>query len=118
MSVTFTVMGEPVAKERPRVVGSHTYTPEKTLAHELLIANAFANKSTRAWDKASKYRVDCYFCCRLDNKDIDNMIKTVLDGLIGKAWKNDKQVLEVWARKVKATAVRNAPHTTVTVTQL
>ena len=98
--IWFMVPGEPVSKERPRTVSGHTYTPQKTLDHEQKIRDVW-NLTVRKWDPKGKFHVELGFDLERNNKDIDNLIKTVLDALHGLAWRNDLQVQSVMARKCK-----------------
>lgn len=92
--VTFTIEGEPVAKERPRFCRKtgRTYTPKKTQDFEKFVG----------WCAAQQMRgisiMTGEIACRLTfwvcgtTKDCDNMVKAVLDGLNGVAWVDDSQV--------------------------
>ncbi len=124
------VAGEPVAKGRPRgVVGSSRhYTPKKTLNAEANISLIARAKATaQKWSVVKKPKgveVEIMFIMKMPQKmtekthgwsrskmvgqtctktpDIDNLTKTVLDGL-NKAniWEDDSQVgslkvLKIW----------------------
>lgn len=116
MRVQFTIPGEPVSKERPRLGrNGGTYTPPKTKAQEAKIGYAFNVSSTHEWSTDGEYRVECNFHCKSNNKDVDNMLKVALDGLGGLAFDNDRQVVEVKARKY---APSKTPRTEIRVTLL
>lgn len=112
----FSVEGEPVAKERPRL-GKHgnTYTPDKTTTHEQKIGWAFRQKARGHKPSAtSAIALHMTFIWTKVDKDIDNMVKTVMDGLNGVAYKDDKQVIRLQAAKIEGTQ----PETVVTVFEL
>ena len=98
----FTVPGEPVSKERPRLgAGGRTYTPDKTKTAEEKIGWCF-HAAVKGWkvDADSTFGVDLIFWnSTRHRRDIDNMCKTVLDGLNGLCWKDDWQVTEIQAVK-------------------
>lgn len=102
---SFVVDGEPVSKSRARFTkrGSKTvaYTPEKTKAGEERVAWAYrAASRVVASDPEIAYRVEArFFNGTRQRRDVDNMVKLVLDGLNGVAWVDDDQVLEIEARK-------------------
>lgn len=97
----FTVPGEPFSKARARVVHGHAFTPERTRVAEAGIAWAFravAGSYTPTVDTDYAVHVEFYAATR-QRRDIDNMLKLVLDGLNGLAWPDDSQVTRVSARK-------------------
>ena len=106
--VAFTVAGEPASKARPifttRGGKPRAITPAETVAAEGKVAWSF-RLAVRKHDTAGPFGVMVLF--HLGNRrrrDVDNMLKLVLDALNGVAWDDDHQVLEVTARKVQATA--------------
>jgi len=113
----FTVNGEPAAKERPRVTARGTYTPDRTQAAEQVIGWMFRQAAPRHQPgPATEYGVTALFLCGTRRRrDVDNMLKLVLDGLNGIAWLDDAQVTEVSARKVTCAA---EARTEVTVYEL
>ena len=118
--VRFVIPGEPVAKERPRrdKRTGNFYTPKKTQNFETACALAYGNRhyfegnnlrvsilfkfkmpksySKKDKDKALKGEI------RPSKKDLDNCIKSVLDGLNNKAWRDDRYIHEIIASKVFA----------------
>jgi crossover junction endodeoxyribonuclease RusA len=102
----FVVEGRPVPKKRPRVIRdgakSYTYTPKETVVHEEKIGWAWKEKGPKAWPLDGRYavRIDFFFAMKT-TADIDNLIKSVLDGLNGLAWKDDRQVMSVRAEKME-----------------
>lgn len=117
MIAKFIVEGLPVPKGRPRVFRHMTITPKKTKEHEFLIAECFKLRCPH-WnitDKKVFVSVEFHFkpakstpkkrlltllgeFCD-NHKDIDNLIKTVLDGLNNIAYLDDKQVVKICASK-------------------
>jgi Holliday junction resolvase RusA-like endonuclease len=103
--ISFAIEGEPVSKGRPRFSQRggkvRTYTPAKTLNAEQAVADAFraaAPGYTYAPDGA--YQVDVVFVSGTRRqRDVDNMLKLILDGLNGIAWADDHQVLRTVAEK-------------------
>lgn len=97
----FTIESEPVSKERPRVTGGHAYTPQKTRAAEAVVAWAF-RKAVGAWqpDDTSRFSVEMiFFNGNNRRRDLDNMVKLILDSLNKLCWADDHQVDEITARK-------------------
>lgn len=108
----FEVIGNIVGKGRPRFtrIGGYvrTYTPKKTHDYENLIKESYTGKM---YDGALKIRINAFFMIpksytkkkkmELPGKvymmkpDIDNIAKSVLDGLNGVAWSDDTQVVEM-----------------------
>lgn len=99
---SITVPGRPVAKERPRLArNGGVYTPAKTVAYEIDIANAWYEKYG-ATELEGNLEVWCYFATdRHGKQDVDNLAKSVLDGLQrGRAFMSgDHQVYKVTASK-------------------
>lgn len=96
--VWFVVEGDPLPKERPRVVNGHTYTPDRTRTAETKIAAVAKMHHVRptvapvrlivAFYRASKRRCD-----------LDNLVKLVQDALNGIAWVDDEQIVDLAASK-------------------
>lgn len=104
MEAKFIHHGDPVPKARPRLGrGGNVYTPKSTLEAESNLGWAF-RKANKAWTYGPKarYGVVIEFGVSGQHGDIDNLVKTVLDGLNGVAWADDRQV---WAMQVSKKAV-------------
>lgn len=105
----FTVKGEPMSKARARFTrqGSKTqaYTPEKTHEAEDIIGWNFRRAAPRhKLDSDGAYGVAAaFFSGTRQRRDVDNMLKLILDGLNGVAWPDDSQVIEVSSRKALTT---------------
>lgn len=103
--VEFSTTGEPISKARARFTnyGSKTraYTPQKTLDGEAAISAAYLKAARRrGTNPEAAYAVHVHFYNGTrQRRDVDNMVKLVLDGLNGIAWVDDNQVLEIVARK-------------------
>jgi len=102
---TFTIIGEPVSKSRARFTkrGSKmvSYTPQKTLDGERAMAAAYrAVAGSHELDKEATFAVHAHFQAGTrQRRDVDNMVKLILDGLNEVAWPDDNQVTEIAARK-------------------
>jgi len=106
---TFTIHGKPVAKERPRSSkNGHFYTPQKTKDFETLVAWSYKAVSNKKYEDAVAVEIDFFrkkpkVCKRLfpitRTGDIDNQIKSILDGLNKVAYSDDCQVIDLVVRK-------------------
>jgi crossover junction endodeoxyribonuclease RusA len=112
---TFVVLGEPVSKQRARIGrNGGVYTPTKTQQAEEAIGWAFRS-AVRGWRPLAdrEYLVDIQFFLKSgQRRDVDNMVKTVLDGLNKIAWVDDSQVAEIHAQR---TRLDPNPRTVITV---
>jgi len=120
MICEFEVPGDPVAKGRPRFTRTgFAYTPQKTARYENLVRLAYAGKypdrnpsesavslsmvSTFpipvSWPKKKKLLALLEKIFKKSRPDLDNLIKSVCDGLNEVAWKDDAQIFELYARK-------------------
>lgn len=99
--LTFTIPGEPVSKARARFSKGRTYTPAKTAEAERVVASAFVAAGGRFEpDKEVTFEVDVTFHNGTrQRRDVDNMLKLILDGLNKVAWVDDTQVMEIAGRK-------------------
>jgi len=108
--------GRPQPKERPRInrASGVIYTPHKTQRAESRIADTWKTSGGPLYPKGTQLHVYLAFdedgsaviVTPVSNdvkivlrSDIDNLIKTVLDGLNGVAWEDDTQVVKVEAVK-------------------
>lgn len=102
----FVVVGEPQSKSRARVSmrGDKPvmYTPKQTELAEENIADAYRDADGAAPNDEATYGVfAAFFCGTRQRRDVDNMLKLILDGLNKVAWVDDSQVTEVSARLVR-----------------
>lgn len=115
--IEFYVCGEPQGKARPRVIGRHAYTPEKTVAYENRIRLAYkaAAHGAPPAEKGSTLQIAITAYYAIPQKasrairdlmqagtirptrkpDVDNIGKVVLDALNGIAYHDDAQVIEL-----------------------
>lgn len=95
---TWTVAGNPVPKARARAGNGHHYTPKRTEDYEAKVrASAPVGLPCLAGQvriRVTFYRKDAQPC------DLDNLCKSVLDGLNRRAFKDDRQVVWLEAMKV------------------
>jgi len=112
MQHTFTVQGRPKPKERPRSLRAtgRTYTPKTTLEVQQKIAEQYAGpvfegpveievifSPTETHVVISDLPPDAR--SKLGG-DLDNYLKLLGDALQGVAYKNDKQIHKITARKM------------------
>lgn len=113
----FTVLGPPQPKERARACpnGKHV-TPKKTRAYERLVGTIAGLTRPLAWRLDGSYRVELrVFFPDARTRDVDNVAKSLLDGLNKVLWQDDRQV----ERLVVERAVdRERPRVDVTVDAL
>ena len=102
---TFTVQGEPRSKARPRFSTRNgrvvAYTPRdtKTAEDRYRVAYLQAARAIET-DPFAAFTVEAtFYCGTKQRRDVDNMLKAVLDGLNKTAWPDDAQVVEVVGRK-------------------
>jgi len=119
---SFTVLGDPISKGRPRVVhGGQGFTPKRTRDAETLVRNTFKLAYPDATPIAGPVRilVHCYMATRR-NKDLDNMVKLVTDALNRVAYIDDGQITVIDARKIEPTPgnPKETPRTEVLIESL
>jgi crossover junction endodeoxyribonuclease RusA len=101
----FSIEGEPVSKARPRFTGrgskTRAYTPEKTYEAEQRVAWKFrqAARGHTLNPDLTYGVVGVFFSGTRQRRDVDNMLKLLLDGLNKVAWPDDEQVVEISGRK-------------------
>lgn len=125
MPLVFDVMGDPVGKARPRVVGGHAYTPDKTAAYEDRIRLAYKRavkdrpEEERTFGKDAQLSLTVSAFYRMPKRvnktlrdammsfrerprkkpDLDNILKVVADALNGLAYHDDSQIVSMSAAK-------------------
>lgn len=115
MSMTcfwFSVPGDPVAKQRPRVYGKVAVTPEKTKHYERLVGfyarramgemQPYPNavrltvkaffKIPESWTASKKKRALAGDLPHTQRPDLDNVLKAVKDGMNKIVYRDDSQV--------------------------
>lgn len=112
--IAFTVPGPPTPKGRPRISkGGRAYTPAKTRAAEAQVA--WLCKAAMKGRKPIPGPVAVSIKFVLPDRrvrDIDNLVKTVLDGCNRIAFDDDSQIIELRAIK----QFDGEPQTQVTIT--
>jgi len=113
--ISFTVPGEPQGKGRAKFGNGRTYTPEKTVAYEGLIAlageRAMAGAEPMLGPVSLSFTAVYSIPARLPKKrreamlsgavvptkkpDLDNIAKAIGDGLNGVVFKDDAQIAEL-----------------------
>lgn len=111
----FEIPGKPVPKQRPRNGNGHTYTPTKTKDFEALVALKYREANGRkiagpvavsvtvwyeipeSWTK--KRKREEWLKPHTQKPDLDNVVKSILDGLNKVAWDDDAQVTRISASK-------------------
>jgi len=114
MRITFEV--DPCPASRPRVTRWSTYYPkrytkfkkdmqaltsemETTPSEKLLSVHVdFYIRMPKSWSKKKTEKLANTYCS--NNSDIDNYIKAILDALNGVLFIDDRQVVEIFARKI------------------
>lgn len=124
MKVSFTILGEPQGKGRPRFtkVGSYvkTYTPDKTAAYENLVKLEYESQCKRFRFEDGEMldlRIFAYYGIPqsaskkkkalmlegairpLKKPDMDNVVKVIADSLNNVAYKDDTQIVDAMVRK-------------------
>jgi crossover junction endodeoxyribonuclease RusA len=111
------VPGEPIPKARPRLASNgRAYTPAATVNYERSIARIAQSTRPRDWPMTSRYCVDMTFERSTRRRvDLDNLVKSALDGLLGIAYDDDHRVHELRA-KIVLGALK--PGATIVVSEL
>lgn len=94
-----TIPGEPKSKQRPRFAKGRAYTPAETVKAEKAIGAAWRDLGVEPMQHAVLVELEFYNGNRR-RRDLDNMVKLVLDGLNKIAFDDDHQVIEINARKI------------------
>ena len=114
MRVKFTVIGVPVAKQRPKFASRgrfvQAYTPDKTINYENLVKLSYTGEKLQGTIRAtiflffpipkstSKKKTELMKNLKImhtKKPDADNCIKSILDALNGIAFDDDGQVAEI-----------------------
>ncbi|MEG0409311.1 MAG: RusA family crossover junction endodeoxyribonuclease [Bacilli bacterium] len=120
----FTVYGIPKGKGRPKFTRQgnfvRAYTPKETLSYEQLVKFSYleaCNNNSQVLVGEVSMSIDAYFQIpkstskklkkimieeekyHIKKPDIDNIIKSILDGLNGVAFADDNQVCRIMATK-------------------
>lgn len=108
--VRFEIPVKPIPKGRPRLGAGHVYTPKRTKTFEdqvrFLCRAAFNAQGVKPFDKGVCVYVRFCFKGNKDGynyttpADIDNLEKSLFDGMNSIAYKDDRQIVFVQAHKV------------------
>lgn len=106
----FEIPGRPQPKARPRFGNGHAYTPEKTAEYERLVGFCYRQAGGKLSEGPVDLHITAFFPIpqstpkgRVEQMasgyirhtvkpDVDNLAKSILDGLNGVAFRDDKQV--------------------------
>jgi len=106
---------KPFPKERPRATKQgRVFTPTKTIKYERELKELFRKQfpEHEPFTEPVNIEVDvavdkiCVEITKVDHKpkgmrgDLDNYVKAIMDALNGEAFEDDRQVVEITARKV------------------
>lgn len=97
------IPGKPVPKGRPRFARGRTYTPQTTIDYERKIRDAWLEKYPALFiekDVKLVVHVEAYSKTAA-RADVDNYLKSALDGTQGTIFGDDAQVWSAKATKVK-----------------
>ena len=113
MIIKFTIPGEPVSKGRPRFTRTgFAYTDKRTAKFENLVRLAYSEtypdripsdapvslsvdayfSIPKSWSKKKKADAADNILRKTTKPDLDNVVKSVSDGLNGVAWRDDAQI--------------------------
>jgi Holliday junction resolvase RusA-like endonuclease len=109
------VRGDPRSKGRPRFANGRAYTPKETTDAEKVIRDAWRSLGEDPFEFDVLVDVTFYLATRR-RKDLDNLVKLVLDALNKEAFRDDSQVVEINARKIFSD--KDRARTEVTLTEL
>lgn len=120
-SVNFTIKGEIQTKQRPRASSFHgfarVYTPEDTINYENYVRSEYQRQCNDFMfedDKPLMARLTFFFAPNkevkkmqendievacLNNKDVDNLAKIILDALNGIAYDDDRRIISLFSTK-------------------
>lgn len=97
--VRFTVLGKPVAKQRPKFGKGRVYTPGLTKQYEEAVGWAARGVIKEPFAGPVSVTIDAYIHRKMD---CDNIAKSILDGMNGICYQDDDQVIELTVKKHKA----------------
>lgn len=116
-SHTFRIEGRPKAKQRPRATKTgRIYTPKSTQDYERHVEDSYdgpyfgdglLSVDATFYPTHTMVTISETDCARSTlNADLDNLMKSLLDGLQGRAFADDRQVYEMSAVKLPRSSVR------------
>jgi len=94
----FEIPGRPMPKQRPRVGRyGNIYTPRETKAYEELVGTVARKHCKEPLVGDISVAIEVY---GKNIGDLDNIAKSILDGMAGIVYKDDRQVTELRIRKM------------------
>lgn len=102
MMVTFVVQGPPVPKGRPRVTRNGTFTPQDTLDYEQKVGWSYRAQAGGPPGVDGESRFGLMMNINGSLADVDNVVKSVMDGLQRVVYENDSQVDQLTVNRVRA----------------
>ncbi len=95
----FFIAGRPVPKQRTKYSSKtgRFYTPKETVIYENYVKEITKDYIVLPLVGPVKVEMIMYFNASSKRPDIDNVIKSVLDGMTGAAYTDDSQIMEVHA---------------------
>ena len=100
MRCSVNILMHPVPKARPRIGKNGGKNPPSTKAAEEELRLLYRTKCRTHPDYVGKVRLYIDVHTSSGRGDLDNYVKLVSDALNGTAWKDDKQVVEIHARRL------------------
>jgi Holliday junction resolvase RusA-like endonuclease len=101
------IEGEPQSKARARMTrNGHVYTPRTTREAMEQIGYQFRSENP-GWQPAADGTfgvIALFYCATWQRRDVDNMLKLILDAFNRVVWADDSQVTEVSGRLVRGAA--------------
>lgn len=92
-AVRFVVPGEPMSKARARVTkGGTAYTPKATVIAERNVLAAYQALETETFFTGNVGVEFRFFAGTRIRRDVDNLVKLVLDAINGHAFEDDRQI--------------------------
>lgn len=100
MKYEFTIPGNPRSKGRARKGQGKVFTPKETVVYERNVGLVGLVNRPRGWPMDAEYSVSvvAYYGDRI-RRDIDNIAKSILDGLNGVSWDDDWRIVELFIRR-------------------
>ncbi len=100
MRYKIVIPGRPVPKGRPRFSKGHAYTPEKTRMYEELVGWKAKQVIKSPLRKNIAVYITIYASSKIQG-DLDNYAKSILDGMNGVAYIDDKQISYLTIQRLK-----------------